>query len=53
MQSLLEKEKEHKIIVDRSTCKSKKEYLRKQEFFDIISDLIFLPDVQEMKNYSF
>lgn len=31
--------------------KNKKELLNKQEFFDIISDLVFLEPVQEMKKY--
>lgn len=49
MQTLIEKEQ--KIIVNKSICKNQKDYLLKQEFFDIISDLIFLPEVQEMKKY--
>ena len=51
MQTLTLIGKEQKIIVDKSTCKNQKDYLLKQEFFDIISDLIFLPEVQEMKKY--
>lgn len=42
---------QNKFIIDKSHCKTEKEYINKQEFFDIISDLIYSPLVQEMKNY--
>lgn len=41
----------NQIIIDRADCKSDKDYLNKQEFFNIISDLIFTEPVQQMKNY--